>query len=78
MGAPRARASRPRFIPGHVVRTTDAPNCTGTQTVEPPMTTVDATACSPWRSYAPGRDQAVIVPRVERFGRCYQARVSRP
>ena len=43
-----------RFIPGHVVRTSDAPNCTGTQTVEPPMTAVDATACSPWRSYAPG------------------------
>jgi hypothetical protein len=44
----------PRFIPGHVVRTTDAPNCTGTQTAEPPMTAVDATACSPWRSYPPG------------------------
>jgi hypothetical protein len=42
------------FIAGHVVRTSDAPNCTGTQTVEPPMTAVDATACSPWRTYAPG------------------------
>jgi hypothetical protein len=42
------------FIPGHVVRVTDVPNCTGTQTAEPPMTAVDATACSPWRTYAPG------------------------
>ncbi len=49
-----AQSQPPRFIPGHVVRTTDAPNCTGTQTAEPPMTAVDATACSPWRSYAPG------------------------
>ena len=77
-----AQSQPPRFIPGHVVRTTDAPNCTGTQTAEPPMTAVDATACSPWRSYAPGRDQAVLEraqPKaIDRFGRRYQARVSRP
>jgi hypothetical protein len=42
------------FIDGHVVRVTDAPNCTGTQIAEPPATMVDANACGPWRSYTPG------------------------
>jgi hypothetical protein len=30
------------------------PQLHGTQTMEPPMTAVDTTACSPWRTYAPG------------------------
>jgi hypothetical protein len=52
---PSTPVGQPRnFIAGHVVRTSDAPNCTGTQTVEPPMTAIDATACSPWRTYGTG------------------------
>ena len=42
------------FIQGHVVRVTDAPACTGTQTAEPPATMVNSTVCSPWRQYTPG------------------------
>jgi hypothetical protein len=49
------RDSNPtRFNPGHVVRVTDVPNCTGTQTAEPPTTTVDHTPCLPWSQYPAG------------------------
>jgi hypothetical protein len=51
---PARSPSRPtEFIPGHAVRMSDVPDCTGTQTAEPPMTMVDHTACVPWRTYAP-------------------------
>jgi hypothetical protein len=41
-------------VPSHVVRVSDVPNCTGTQTAEPPMTAVDNTACQPWAQYPLG------------------------
>jgi hypothetical protein len=47
--------SQSTFIPGYAVRVSDIPNCTGTQTAEPPMPVVDGkTPCSPWRTYQPG------------------------
>ena len=45
------------FHPGHVVRVADVPNCTGTQTADPPMTTVTPTACQPWMSYSVGESR---------------------
>jgi hypothetical protein len=56
---PARSPSRPtEFIPGHAMRMSDVPDCTGTQTADPPMTMVDRTACVPWRTYAEGEERA--------------------
>jgi hypothetical protein len=53
---PAAPAGNPKaFIPGYVVKASQLPNCTGTQTAEAPMPVVDGkTPCDPWRLYPQG------------------------
>ncbi len=43
------------FVPGHVVRTAELPNCTGTVTAATPTITIDSSkTCAPWRLYKRG------------------------
>jgi len=46
------------FLPGHAMRVTDLPECTGTQIAEPPMAAVDHTTCNPWRLYQVGEERS--------------------
>lgn len=55
---PNPTASNP-FVGGHVVRTRDLPNCTGTVTAATPAVVVDGTkSCDPWRLYQRGEMRA--------------------
>jgi hypothetical protein len=47
--------SQSTFIPGYALRVSEIPDCTGTQTAEPPTPVVDGKMpCAPWRTYQPG------------------------
>ena len=55
---PTRRARIPSCV-GHVVRTADVPDCTGTVTGAAPNQVVDATkTCQPWRVYRAGELRA--------------------